>query len=215
MSLLIRLCLLVVSSSNIFFMNNAYASFGLTVFGTSLSKINTWDILLSERLSSCLSVPVVVSNYSVSGGNSYDAVERMNSSPQSRADLLLIDFIINDSSLHRHVPLALTLINTRGIIDEFRRLNPSVVIVIQVFGKPVGFLNFILRPFYRRYETALRNFADSNDLVFLSHEFLIKNKDVYTIIQKPDGVHFFDSAHQIFANNIFFAVAPLLCRRDR
>ncbi|MGE0231390.1 MAG: SGNH/GDSL hydrolase family protein [Flavobacteriaceae bacterium] len=161
----------------------------VAAFGTSLTRRGGWQEALAARLQTCLGRPVTVLNLARSGATSEWGLGAVDSVVRQRPDAVLIEFSVNDASLHRFVGLQESGANVRGIVERLKRELPEARIYLMTMSPVIG-MRGLIRPFLDDYYALYRDLSQELGTGF------IDNRPAWATLSPdeleaalPDGSH--------------------------
>ena len=117
----------------------------LVSFGTSLSARGGWQAALAARLRERLEADATIAIHAKPGANSDWGVANAATVAALDADIVLIEFSINDASLLRGVSLSRSRENLRKIVATLKASAPSPRLVLMTMNPALG-LKRLVRP---------------------------------------------------------------------
>lgn len=132
----------------------------IIAFGTSLTATYDWPEILGRRLESCLSRPVDMSVLARPGAGSDWAMTVLEEAASAQADLVLVEFMINDADLTDGASFARSQENHERLIEALR--EDSAVLLLTM--NPVTGIKRLTRPALGRYYGMTEDLARTHDL---------------------------------------------------
>lgn len=162
----------------------------VTVMGTSLTARYDWPAQAADRVQACIGRPVDLTVIARGGAASDWGVAQTDALRDSRPDILLVEFTINDADLRRRVSLRAARANHAAIVDAARDTMPDARIVLVTLNRGLG-LRALLRPRIAAHEAQYDALAADLDLgrLALGPDWAraLAAGDAATLL--PDGVH--------------------------
>ncbi len=141
----------------------------ITAFGTSLTADpQIWPAQLAQQLTSCRTAPVHVTAIAGPGMGSAWGLQQLDRVTASRADLILLEFSINDGDARDGVSLTTSRQQHQALIAQLQTSLPDVPIVLMTMSPahgPRGWVRPRLRAFYQLYTELAAEF----DLALVDH----------------------------------------------
>jgi acyl-CoA thioesterase I len=178
----------------------------ILVFGDSLSdgfmlkRSEAYPALLAKQLRAA-GLNCVVTNASASGGTTDGGLERLPPHLKHRIDILILELGINDA--FRGVPIDQIQNNLQEIIDQVKRRNPNVRVVIAGMQLPGYTADDYVSAFGQMFaDLAVRNRAA---LV----PYLLEGVAGNPSLNLPDGIHPNAPGQKIIAQNVWRVLEPV------
>jgi len=114
-------------------------------FGTSLSARGGWQVDLVARLAALFGLDAQIAIHAKPGANSDWGVESVAAVAALDADIVLIEFAINDASLLRGMSLARSRRNLISIVETLQAGAPERRLVLMTMNPALG-LKRLIRP---------------------------------------------------------------------
>ena len=128
----------------------------IVAFGTSLTAGPDWPARLQTALAACLPVAPVVQLLALPGAGSAWALTQTADPALVGADIVLVEFAINDADLRDGVSLAQAADQHRRLVAGLRRDNPDVAVVLMTMNPAHGLRGWMrlwLGAHYRQYRS--------------------------------------------------------------
>ena len=140
----------------------------ITALGTSLTSRNRWPELLPGLLAGCLadsgSAPdVSVEIVASPGASSSWGLQQLDRVEASAPDLVLIEFAVNDSALHRGMPLASSRSTHERLLDQLLDRLPQTAVVLVTTNPAIG-VRGAVRPGLGSYYAMYRELAEQEQV---------------------------------------------------
>lgn len=161
----------------------------VSAMGTSLTRDGGWLDALGRELGECLGKQVYTLNHGISGGTSKDGIEILADVTAAQPDIILIEYAMNDASVHRFISLEESVRNMTTIIDEVRKVLPRTRIFVQATNPAHGLKGWA-RPFLDSYYDAHLDLGTNLNIGTIDHRPIWRNlSSEYIEMAIPDGVH--------------------------
>lgn len=122
----------------------------LVAMGTSLTANYAWPEEVALRLADCLEHPVTATRIAEAGASSDWGLRQVPSLADLRADIILVEFSINDADLRSRMSPHASKRNHRLLVADLRARAPEAEIVLMTMNPARG-LRALLRPRLARY----------------------------------------------------------------
>ena len=169
--------------------------------GYTLPQEQTYPSIIGKRLSS-LSLPFTISNSSVSGDTTENALNRINTELTKSIDILVLALGANDAEDNLRATLAET--NLQLIIDQVTAVNPQVKIIIAGINLP----RFFAGEKSNEYKVMYQRLATKNGASLIPN--LLAGVAGNPSLNLNDGIHPNASGHRIMAETVWAALSPLV-----
>jgi lysophospholipase L1-like esterase len=164
-------------------------SMRVVTFGTSLTNQNEWQKDLSLELSRYLSKDVRVYKVALGGKNSRWGLENLSRVVEFRPQIILIEFVINDSDIRHRLLLKESRDNHVAIINRLKAELPNVKIYLMTMSPALGLRRWLLRPFMPRYNAQYQEICNMLGIEFIDIAPLWHQPSVDLRAAIPDGLH--------------------------
>lgn len=161
----------------------------VATFGTSLTANGGWQKPLAAAMEACVHRPVIVSNHGRPGAGSDWGIRAVADVAAERADIVFLEFAVNDAALEKMIGISRSLDNMRAIIRAIREERSDARIYVMSMN-PIQGRRHWLRPWRDRYEDAHRRLSQDLGLAYIDHRpdwEAMGSNALYLAI--PDGVH--------------------------
>lgn len=169
--------------------------------GFGLSRAQAYPALLAKKARTA-GIRVEITNASVSGGTTAGGLQRLANYLTRSTDVLIVQLGINDA--FRGVSLAETRANLQAIIDQARKRNPKMRILIAGMQLPLNLGAGYLQEFGVMYG----ELAKKNNAAFVP--YLLEGVGGDPTLNLPDHIHPNATGQRILAENVWRALEPLL-----
>jgi acyl-CoA thioesterase I len=163
------------------------------VMGTSLTARGAWLASLPSALSSAIGRDVSALNFSKVGATSRWGVLALDQIIETPADIMIIEFAINDAAMHRRISLRESEINITGIARRLRSEIPKTRVYLMTMNPARG-LSGLVRPRLTRYYDLYAKIAHEQQMGLIDNRAswnALTRKELRAAI--PDGGHPTDS----------------------
>lgn len=134
----------------------------VVAMGTSLTANYSWPAGFGENLSKCLGSPVSVTKVAMAGKGSDWGLTQVQSVLALRPNLVLIEFLLNDSDFFDGVRLQVSIRNHEKILDAIAMDLPETKFALMIMNPVVG-LRKISRPKLVKYRQSYVGIAQEYD----------------------------------------------------
>lgn len=171
--------------------------------GFGLSRAQAYPALLSQKARAA-GIRVEITNASVSGGTTAGGLHRLPKYLTRSTDVLVVQLGINDA--FRGIPLDEIRANLQAIIDQARKRNPRVHILIAGMQLPLDLGEGYLQGFGAMFGELARK----NEAALVP--YLLEGVGGDPTLNLPDHIHPNATGQSILAENVWRALEPLLRR---
>lgn len=167
----------------------------LAVMGTSLSARYRWPQALAAKLSSCLPQPVVLSVFAEPGMGSAWGATVVEEVARFAPDLVLIEFLANDSDLRQMRSVSGSRATHRGLIQALRAGGSNPAIALMTMNPAFG-LRRLMRPRLGAFEAMYAELAREmgTGLIDVAARWRDRLRTADHAALLPDGLHPTDAA---------------------
>ena len=162
----------------------------LAVMGTSLSARYAWPRVLAERLSACLPQPLVLRVFAEPGQGSAWGATQLDAVTRFAPDIVLVEFLANDSELRQLRSVAGSRDTHRSLIAALREGGQRPSIALMTMNPAFG-LRGLLRPrlgaFHAMYADLAREAGTGLIDVTARWQRVLAGEDHADLL--PDGLH--------------------------
>ncbi len=159
----------------------------VALLGTSLTSGTHLPNALERRLESCLGIPVAVRTFAQPGATSDQGMTQLAALPARVADIVLIEFAINDADTGIGMPFDQSKAQHEALIRIMAQRHPGTAITL-VTTNPTFERMAERRPALRAYYSMYRDLASAHDLGLADlHARWMDTPDPGKLI--PDGLH--------------------------
>ena len=169
-------------------------------FGNSLTAGMGLDIeeafpaLIQKKLDSALLTYDVI-NAGLSGETTASGKNRLSWLLKQKIDVFVLELGANDGL--RGIPLDETKKNLQNMIDEVKKHNPEVIIVLAGMQIPPN----MGIDYTKGFQAIFPNLASENDIALIP--FLLKDVAGMPDLNQQDGIHPTAAGQEIVANNVW------------
>jgi len=171
----------------LFFGNSLTAGMGLEVE-------EAFPALIQKKLDSAL-LSYNVINAGLSGETTASGKNRLSWLLKQKVDVFVLELGANDGL--RGIPLDETKKNLQNMIDEVKKHNPEVIIVLAGMQIPPN----MGIDYTKGFQAIFPDLASENDLALIP--FLLKNVAGRSDLNQQDGIHPTAEGQKILANNVW------------
>ncbi len=171
--------------------------------GFGLSRAQAYPALL-EKKARAAGIQAEITNASVSGGTTAGGLQRLPKYFTRSTDVLVVQLGINDA--FHGVPLDEIRGNLQAIIDQARKRNPGVRILIAGMQLPLNLGEGYLQGFGAMFG----DLARKNGAALVP--YLLEGVGGDPTLNLPDHIHPNATGQRILAENVWRALEPLLQR---
>ncbi|MDN3642075.1 arylesterase [Lutimonas halocynthiae] len=171
----------------LFFGNSLTAGMGLEVE-------EAFPALIQKKLDSAL-LPYNVINAGLSGETTASGKNRLSWLLKQKVDVFVLELGANDGL--RGIPLDETKKNLQNMIDEVKKHNPEVVIVLAGMQIPPN----MGIDYTKDFQAIFPDLAAENNLALIP--FLLKDVAGRSDLNQQDGIHPTAEGQKILANNVW------------
>mgnify|MGYP003762891813 CR=1 FL=1 len=169
--------------------------------GFELPPEQAYPALIQQEIAK-LGLKFRVVNAGVSGDTTADALARLAWVMKNGADILVIALGANDGL--RGLPPSLAAGNLRAIIDQARKTNPQIRVVLAGILVPTN-----MGPEYNNeFARIFPEIAAEKKAILVP--FLLEGVAARPELNLPDGLHPNQEGHKIIAQTVWKKLAPLL-----
>jgi acyl-CoA thioesterase I len=161
----------------------------IALVGTSLTARGAWVNALPSALEPMVECPVCVVKFAQAGATSRWGVEIVDQVVQLRPDVAIIEFAINDASVHRPVSMVESGNNLTTIIRRLVAAVAGIRVYLMTMNPAIG-MRGLMRPRLSRYYDLYPKLATSEGI------WLIDNLADWRALSRadlvralPDGAH--------------------------
>lgn len=176
-----------VQKTILFFGNSLTAGMGLEVE-------EAFPALIQKKLDSAL-LSYNVINAGLSGETTASGKNRLSWLLKQKVDVFVLELGANDGL--RGIPLDETKKNLQNMIDEVKKHNPEVIIVLAGMQIPPN----MGIDYTKGFQAIFPDLASENDLALIP--FLLKNVAGRSDLNQQDGIHPTAEGQKILANNVW------------
>lgn len=157
---------------------------------------------LVQKKITAAGLPYRVVNAGLSGETTAGGLRRIDWVLRAPVDLFVLELGGNDGL--RGLPPTVATQNLQGIIAKVRAKNPKVKLIIAGMHMPVN----MGADYAREFSAVFPALARANDAILIP--FLLDGVGGVPALNQPDGIHPNAEGHQIVAETVWKALAPLL-----
>lgn len=145
-------------TSEMFVIDTKEKSLVIAALGTSLTARGAWIEALPAALEPLIQRPVRVLNFARAGATSRWGLKIIDQVVQSQPEIAIIEFAINDASIHRRVSIVESSANLTGIIRRMHTAVANIRIYLMTMSPVIG-IRGLVRPRLERYYDLYPNLA--------------------------------------------------------
>ncbi len=134
----------------------------VVAMGTSLTALYDWPDRLQDALAHCLGRPVTVTRIAEPGRPVTWGRDQIDTVLAENADLILIEFAINDADIRDGVPLAASIDTHAEILNALRAAQPRPQVMLMTMSPAHG-LRGLIRPRLWAHYQSYRDLAGRFD----------------------------------------------------
>jgi acyl-CoA thioesterase-1 len=178
----------------------------ILVFGDSLSdgfrleRGQAYPALLTKKLSEA-KLDFEVMNASASGGTTEGGLRRLPPHLKRKIDILILELGINDA--FRGVPIAQIESNLQEIIDEVKKKNPDVRIIVAGMQLP----DYAADDYINAFGNMYAGLATKNHAALIP--YLLEGVGGSPVLNLPDRIHPNAAGHKVLAENVWRVLEPI------
>lgn len=160
----------------------------IAALGTSLTYASTWPNELESSLRACGLADAAVLTFARNSATSRDASAQAEDALEAAADVVLLEFAINDADLKIGTGLAESWRNHLAVIERLESAAAPPAIVLMTTNPAYG-RNGRRRPLLGLYYAQLRRIADERQVALADVRPRWDDLDVPRRSAIPDGLH--------------------------
>jgi len=169
--------------------------------GYELDVDQAFPAIIQRRIDS-LKFPYTVINAGLSGETSASGKSRIEWTLQTVPDIFMLELGANDAL--RGLPLDQTRNNLKAIIDQVKRVNPQVKVIIAGMKVPPN----LGQEYTAAFENLFPSLAKEYNATLVP--FILENVAGIPELNLEDGIHPTAEGHQIISETIWGYINPLL-----
>ncbi|WP_422446284.1 MULTISPECIES: SGNH/GDSL hydrolase family protein [unclassified Endozoicomonas] len=161
----------------------------IAAIGTSLTRYGEWLPTLSEQMYKSYGISISYQNYGFPGKNIKYGLSKLDNILDSKADIYLIEFSVNDADLLKGVTLSESRELTSTFVQNIKIEYPNAKIILMKMN-PVFGLRKWMRPRLESFYDLYDDLADDGNVDILDFYSVWQQKSYKKLnLNIPDGVH--------------------------
>ena len=169
--------------------------------GFGLRSSQAWPALVTEKLRAAGLTNFEITNASQSGGTTAGGLQRLPAHLKGKVDIFILELGINDA--FRGVPIATIRNNLQSIIDQVRKRNPDVRVIIAGMELP----NYTADDYIFAFGQIYADLAAETHATLIP--YLLEGVGGDAALNQPDHVHPNGAGQKILADNVWRVLEPV------